>query len=144
MVDFARKGESSFLNILVEKMYVFRVEWWLTKDKLKNDNSETKIICFWTHTLLLQHFRGQVCRTSAESLCKIIFSLFAEPKINQKDVAVSSQHDVFRFQVAINDAQIVKILQSQDYFSCIYPDIRLWKGEFLIHVLCHILALTVF
>ncbi len=90
MVDFARKGESSFLNILVEKMYVFRVEWWLTKDKLKNDNSETKIICFWTHTLLLQHFRGQVCRTSAESLCKIIFSLFAEPKINQKDVAVST------------------------------------------------------
>lgn len=63
-------------------MYVFRVEWWFTKYELKNDNSETKKICLWAHTLLLQHFRREICRTPAKCFGKVILSLFAEPKIN--------------------------------------------------------------
>ena len=71
-------------------MYIFRVKWWFSKYKLKDDHSKTKVIGFRSYSLFFQHFRREIGWTTTESFGEIVLSLLAKPEIYKHYMAIST------------------------------------------------------
>ena len=60
---------------------------------------------FWRHVF----YSAAICVSSGS----VLDSFFAQAKVDQFDVSVSAEENVFRLQIAKNDAELVKIAKCE-------------------------------
>lgn len=118
--------EDSFLSFSIKRV-------WLVKRRaahqhLKEEGSHTIKIDFERMSLSSKNFRTHVLKTTTKGVT-FIFGFFCQSKICNFDVAFHIKHNVFRFEVAIDDLLRVKILDCQQnfykiFFGCLFfkPD----------------------
>ena len=59
-------------------------------------------------------------------------------------MSIFSKHYILRFEISVDNTQIVYVLECENYFCCIYLDICFGEGELLIEMLAHIFSLAIF
>jgi len=69
---------------------------------------------FIKKNLLAKHFGCHVLRTATVSCCEFINpqSFFAETEISDFKISMHVNHDIFWFNVSIDDVLVVKVLDS--------------------------------
>ena len=72
-------------------------------------------------TLVEQDLRCDVLRSTADSVCALGDNL-CETVVDEFEVAVSSDHDVFGLQVAIDDVLAVQVLEDGGDLRAIKPE----------------------
>ena len=72
---------------------------------------------------ILYHLRSKVLRSAAKREAQAgMAQLLSKPEIDQLDVAVGIQKDIFRLQIAVgNPVDVVEVLKRQSYFGCVEP-----------------------
>ena len=118
-------------DVVIQKVNVVRVEGRLAKEQLVHNDTQTKVVSGWSHSLPLQHLRRQVGWAAAESLRHVVLGLFTEAKIDQQHVSICPNHHILRLQVAVDDAKLVEALQSQQYFGDVKASVGLTERSFL-------------
>jgi hypothetical protein len=55
--------------------------------------------------------------------------LAAEPEVNEFEVPLLVEHDILRFEVAVDDVLTVEVLQGQQDFAGVNFGFALWEGH---------------
>lgn len=68
---------------------------------------------------LAKHLRSHILRTSTVSRGKLVCSksFFAESEISYFKISIHVNHDIFRFDVSIDDVLVMKILNTCKNFN---------------------------
>ena len=81
-------------------------------------HTKTPNISFETGSNLFEDFWCNVVSSATVSISLLIFfQLFTESKVDKLAMARAVNHDIFRFQISVQDPQCVKLLQATDNFS---------------------------
>lgn len=119
----ARKLNLLVLNWVIYLLYVSWVKWWISSDKLIKQCSQAVIIdsiavsrSKLKNSLLCKHLRCHILWTPTVSMRHLVlsYSHLTQPKISYFQVAIHIDHNIFRFDVAINDILWMQILNPKE------------------------------
>ena len=119
-IIFLHFGLNSIFSIhLLNKMEGFLSP--IHREELQGNNSQlsTNDLIWIGGWLLVEHLWSHVLWATTVSCSKLISfkSLFAETKISYFKVTIHVNHNVFRFDISIDDMLIMKILNSKKNFN---------------------------
>jgi hypothetical protein len=118
-------GESNFpfQDILVDDHWVFISEGVNAHIHLIDKNAQCPPIDTSTMTLVENHLRSKVFRSSTKSICSG-FYYFGETEVSQLQVSILSDEQVFRFQIPVNNIPFMKILKNESNLCSEQPKIE--------------------
>ena len=108
----------SFKDVLVDQKRIVVGKWVNTCYHFIDQHSQGPPIDWLPVTLILQDLGSEVFRSSAEGEGSI-FNLLGKSKISQFEISISSNQNIFRFEIPVDDVFGVKVLKDENHVRCV-------------------------
>mmetsp|Transcript_46607 Transcript_46607/g.117370 ORF Transcript_46607/g.117370 Transcript_46607/m.117370 type:complete len:318 (-) Transcript_46607:415-1368(-) len=141
-VDVRRHFNFLLQNFLVECRSIVCTEGWRAGQHVVHENANAPKVGGSSVSAGADHLRRHVFNGAAKGMREtfLINVLFGKPKVRQLDVPIGVQEYIFRFQVPVNDAVIVKMLHSQYQLCTVESHSFQFEGGLLAKVEKHLTA----
>ena len=113
----------SLKNILIDDKRVIVGERVDASNHLVDKDPQSPPINWFSVSLIGENLRSKILRSAAKSESAAI-SDFSKAEISQFQVSVSSDENVFRFEVAVDDIFTVQVLENQHNVSGIETELK--------------------
>lgn len=100
-------------------VFVMRIERREANNKLIKQSPKAVVVQHVVMSLLLHHLRRHIFMTPAERIGFVSFTQtdFSQSEISKDEMSVTIHHDIFRFDIAIENLVLMQILKSQQYLN---------------------------
>ena len=133
LADIGGEGEPVLDDPPVHELDVLRVEGGEARQHLEDERPEAPPVDGLAVAAARDHLRGHVLGGPAEGLGLGVGAeeaLLGEAEVGEDDVALAGQEEVLELQVAVEDAGVVEVLETEDDLGGVETDTAL--GEFLV------------
>ena len=108
----------SFQDVLVDQKRVVIGKGVNACNHFVDQHSQSPPINWLSVALILQDLRGEVLRSSTEGKGSI-FNLLGKTKIGQFEISISSNQNIFWFEVPVYDVFGVEVLKDENHVRCV-------------------------
>ncbi len=95
---------------------------------LVDQNAQSPPIHFFSMSLVQNHFRSDVFRSSTDCEGSAFSQDLSKAKVSKPQIAVFVDQQVFRFEVSEDDVLGVKLLEGQGDGSCVESSLFSWES----------------
>ena len=112
-----------FLSDHVDKFFLTQIigkEGHVAEEHLIEEDAEGPPVEREGVTLAFDHFRSHVLLGSANRFGKFSFlEVASHTKVYETDVAILAQHDIFQFEISVDDIAFVEVAERSNYLNCV-------------------------
>mmetsp|Transcript_903 Transcript_903/g.1295 ORF Transcript_903/g.1295 Transcript_903/m.1295 type:complete len:219 (-) Transcript_903:2140-2796(-) len=123
ILNLSREDAGEDLGVVV------RAEGGVAVQHLKDKDAQGPQVAALVVPGALDDFRRQVIGSTAQGICQLIRGEFlSESKVNNLQVSLRVQQQIFKFEIAVDDALGVEVVEAQQHASCIELCLAFWES----------------